>query len=786
MNMKVDPRTAVMDMPRRDARDKVTGRTRFMVDMAGSDVLRAVVVRAGSGAAKVLRIDTSAAARMRGVRGIATAADAPQLHGVGVMDQPLFVRDRIRYPGEPICAIAADTLEQARAAAAVVVVETEEMPACLTMAEALAPGAPLLHPDWKSYECIVDGVARGGNIAWEGKVVRGDVDAAFARPDVSVVESCFRVGRQSHFPFEPRGAVASYEDGRFHVITSTQVPWTVRAVTARVMGVHASQVRVTVPPVGGAFGLKFDASIEPMAAILAKKTGRTVSLVNSREEETQTCLCRENADIWIRSAITPEGKIAGREAVVLMDAGAYGGEQIFLSTMTAHTLGAGYRLESVRMSSRVVYTNTPPNGAFRSCNGAYNSFALERHTDEICEKIGMDPMAFRKLNVLSDGDPGTTGQIFEGDVLGPMLDRMEALRERTGTREHRAGDRLYGLATTVGTWNIFVGPSSATINLNADGSVTLITASVEIGSGSITQGVPQIVAANLGIHPSKVIVKGADTDAAGYDMGTGGGRTVVSMGAAATAACEVVRDKLLDTASELLQTPPADLVLRNGRVEIRDRPGSGTTIETVIARAEQTKGPISGSGAFTAPQSAKAMPGCAAGHFFDAMDLPVFIVHEAEVAVDPDTGETEVLAYRVVQDVGRAINPRAVRGQIQGAVIQGIGYGIHEAVTIGADGGIEQTGFETYHMPLAQDAVKVEIDLYEGAPSCGPMGTKGIAEVAIMNGGATMACAIANATGKRVQQLPLTAPKVLALTCGIEPVLDHPHISRRWSDNILR
>lgn len=786
MNVKVDPQLAVMDMPRRDARDKVTGRTRYMVDMAGSDVLRGVIVRAQTGAARILHVDISAALAMPGVRGIATAADAPELHGIGVVDQPLFARDRIRYRGEPICAIAADTLEQAQAAARVVCVETEEMPACVTMAEALAPGAPLLHPDWQSYECIVDGVARGGNIAWEAKVVRGDVDAAFARPDVTVVESCFRVGRQSHFPFEPRGAVASHEDGRFHIITSTQVPWTVRAVTARVMGVHSSLVRVTVPPVGGAFGLKFDASIEPMAAILARKTGRTVSLVNSREDETTTCLCRENADIRIRSAIGPDGEIVGREAVVLMDAGAYGGEQIFLSTMTAHTLGASYRLGAVRLSSRVVYTNTPPNGAFRSCNGAYNAFALERHTDEICERIGMDRMEFRKRNVLRDGDRGATGQVFEGDVLGPMLDRMEALRARSGTQEHRAGGRLYGRATTVGTWNIFVGPSSATVNLNSDGSVTLVTASVEIGSGSITQGVPQIVAANLGIHPSKVIVKAADTDAAGYDMGTGGGRTVVSMGAAATAACAVVREKLLETASELLQTPPEDLVLREGRVEIKGRPGSGTTIETVIARAEQTKGPISGSGAFTAPGTAKGMPGCAAGHFFDAMDLPVFIVHESEVAVDPETGEVEVLAYRVVQDVGRAINPRAVRGQIQGAVVQGIGYGIHEQVTLGPDGGIEQTGFETYHLPLAQDAVQVEIDLFEGAPSCGPMGTKGIAEVAIMNGGATMACAIADAIGLKVQQLPLTAPRVMALIDGIEPVLDHPHISRRWSDNILK
>jgi CO/xanthine dehydrogenase Mo-binding subunit len=785
MNMKVDPQTAVMDMPRRDGRDKVTGRTRYMVDMAASDVLRAVTVRSTVGSAKILRIDVSSAAKLRGVRAIATAADAPGLHGVGLSDQPLFASDRIRYKGEPICAIAADTLAIARAAADLVVVELEETPLSVTMEEALAPGAPLIHPQVKAYEALIDGVPRGGNVAWEATVVRGDVDAAFLRPDVTIVESAFRVGRQSHFPFEPRGAVASYEDERFHIVTSTQVPWSVRAITARVLGVHPSQVRVTVPPVGGAFGLKFDTSIEPMAAILAKKTGRSVSLVNTREEETTTCLCRENADIWIRSAITPEGDIAGREAVVLMDAGAYSGEQVFLSTMTAHTLGASYRLGSARFLTRVVYTNTPPNGAFRSCNGAYNAFALERHTEEICQKIGLDPMIFRKRNVLRDKDLGSTGQVFEGDVLGPMLERMEALRAKAEPKKHLAGKRLYGMATTVGTWNIFVGPSSATINLNADGSVTLITASVEIGSGSITQGVPQIVAANLGIHPSKVIVKAADTDAAGYDMGTGGGRTVVSMGAAATAACAVVREKLFETASELLQTSPDQLTLREGRVEIKGRPGSGTSIEAVVGRAMQTKGPISGSGAFTAPGIAKGMPGCTAGHFFDAMDMPVFIVHEAEVAVDPDTGETDVLAYRVVQDVGRAINPRAVRGQIQGAIMQGIGYGIHEEITIGADGGIEQNGFETYHLPLAQHAVDVEIDLYEGAPSCGPLGTKGIAEVAIMNGGATMACAIANATGKRVQQLPLTAPRTLALVSDMEPMLSHPHIHPRWADNLL-
>ena len=616
---------------------------------------------------------------MPGVRAIAMAEDAPERHGLGIADHPLFATDFIRYDGEPIAVIAADTLEQAQAAAAAIVVELEPLPAVITMADALAPQAPLVHPDWKSYEVLLEGANHAGNVAWEATVIRGDTDAAFARDDVEIVESSFRIGRQNHMSFEPRAVVASYEDGRYHIETSTQVPWTVRNVTARVLGIPASQIRVTVPPVGGGFGLKFDCSLEPFAAILSRKSGRPVRLVNSRQEEMLTCLCRENAEIRIRSAVTKAGEIVGREAVVLMDCGAYGGEQIFLSTMTAHTLGGNYRLGSVKISTRAIYTNTAPNGAFRACNGVYNTFALERHTDEICAAIGMDPLEFRRRNVLGDQDIGATGQIFEGDVLGPMLERMSELRAARPSKRHLAGKRLYGRATTVGTWFIFVGPSSATINLNADGSATLITSGVEIGSGTMVQSLPQIVANELGLRPEDVIVRAADTDAAGFDLGVGGGRTTVSIGAASLAASIEVRTKLLAVASEMLQTEPDRLVLSNGRVEIAGRKGSGTTVAKVVERAHQVVGPIAGTGSFTKP-GVSAMAGCAMGHFIDAIDIPVFAVHECEVAVDPETGHVEVLSYNVVQDVGRALNPRAIAGQIQGGVVQGLGYALHEEI----------------------------------------------------------------------------------------------------------
>ncbi len=256
-----------------------------------------------------------------------------------------FARDRIRYYGEPVAAVAADTFEIAKAAAAAIVIEYEERPAAITMAEALAPKAPLVHPGWREYEVLFEGGARRDNVAWEATVVRGDCDAAFARPDVVVVESRFRVGRQNHLSFEPRAVIASFEDGRYHIENPRRrFPGLYATLRARTLGVSAGKVRVTVPPVGGGFGLKFDCALEPFAAILAERTGRPGKLVNSRREEMETCLCRENADIAIRSAVTKAGVIVGREAVVLMDCGAYGGEQIFLTTMTAHTLGGSYRL----------------------------------------------------------------------------------------------------------------------------------------------------------------------------------------------------------------------------------------------------------------------------------------------------------------------------------------------------------------------------------------------------------------------------------------------------------
>ena len=783
MNLNYNPENAVMDLPRRDSEDKLLGRTKYTIDSIPSDSLHAVLLRAEVASGDLISIDTKKASRMKGVKAIATYDDAPGYHGLGIADTPVFAHENIKYHGEPIAAVAATTVEQARSAAKEILVKIKPKKPILTMSEALSDDAELIHPRWTDYEVLQDGAKRRDNIAWQATVSRGDTSEAFKRHDIKVVEGCYSVGRQSHVTFEPRAVVASYYDNRYHITSSTQVPWTVRHVVAKVLKIDESRVRVTVPPVGGGFGLKFDCSLEPYAAILAKLTGRTVALVNTRKEEQMTCLCRENAEIRIKSALDSSGNILAREATVLMDAGAYGGEQVFLSTMTAHTLGGNYKLGSTKLSSIVVYTNTPPNGAFRACNGVYNTFALECHTDEICKAINMDPIEFRKMNVIGDGDIGATGQVFKGNVLKPMLDMASNKYGMTKNKEISDG-RLYGRSTTVGTWFIFVGASSASVNLNIDGSATLVTSGVEIGQGTMVQALPQIVAANLGIDPEKVIVKSADTDASGHDLGVGGGRTTVSIGAASEAACVEVRSKLLKYASKLLQTKEQDLFISNNRIEIKGKAGSGLAIVDAVVQAEAEIGPISGSGSFTG-LGTKAMPGCAAGHFIEAIDIPVYAVHDCEVAVDPETGHIEILSYRVIQDVGRALNPRAIHSQIQGGVVQGLGYAIQEEITFDKDGAFLQKGFETYKVPGSLDVIPIEFHLFEGAPSIGPLGLKGAGEIPILNVGAAIGCAVANATGKSVHQLPLSPPNVLKVIDGYYENLDFSHIKKDWEKNLI-
>lgn len=772
-----------LNMRRRDAADKAAGRTVFASDIIKPRMLHGGLLRSPIARGVIEELDVSGARAMRGVRAVLTAEQFPGHYGVGIADHRWLADGEVRYAGEPIVAIAADSPQILQSALAAIHIKLTEQPPVVQMSQSLAPDAPMIHPDWATYEVLVDVDAkRCGNISWQATVTRGDVDEAFARDDVRIVTSYFRVGRQNQASLEPRACVATYQDGRFIIETSTQVPWAVRNWTAVILGVDPAQVRVVVPPVGGGFGMKFEVGLEPYAAALARESGQPVRLINSRKEEMATALCRENAEIRLRSAITPDGRIAAREGIVLMDCGAYSGEQPFLTTMSAHTLFGNYELQTAHLVTQAVYTNTAPTGAFRACNGTYSTFALERHTDEICLQLGFDPSEFRAKNVLRDGSLGSTGQVFSGNVHNELITMIDELRP-TSPPDVPDG-WLHGRGQAVGTWFVFVGPSAATINLNADGSATLVTAGVEIGSGSTVQAIPQIVASVLSISPELVLIMQADTDASGYDVGVGGGRNTVSLGAAAQEAALDVRTKLLEAAAELLEVSPGDLHTMDGRVCVVGDPSMSRSIAEVVTYAQGRTGPLIGNGAFTA-RGTECLSGCAAGHMIDALDIPIFTVHECDVAVDPRTGIVQVLDYRVAQDVGRAINPDAIRGQIQGGVAQGLGYALMEEISIDAAGHIEQTGFGDYRLPLAGDVPRVRSVLHEGAPSYGPFGAKGAGEIPIMNVAAAVGNAIANAIGAPINELPMTPPRVLAAINGAYRNFAIEHLDGEWQDFVI-
>ncbi|MFQ5426457.1 MAG: xanthine dehydrogenase family protein molybdopterin-binding subunit, partial [Gaiellales bacterium] len=372
--------------PRSDGEAKVRGSAVYGIDYEEPHYLHGKVLRASVPAASIRRLDVSGALEIPGVHAVISAADVPGRWGAVVDDQPLMAQDVVRYEGEPIAAVAAETWNQARAALKAIELDLDPLDVVGTMEQAIAPGARVIHPDLHSYKNPLDAL-RHDNVATEVTLERGDLDAAFEQAHV-IVETEHQAPRHHQASIEPRVCVARYEGGGYVIHSSTQSPYTVRDGTAGYLGVRLSDVRVIVPAVGGGFGGKLLPTLEPMAALLARHAGRPVKLVNTRKEEFLSGAPRENATIRIRSAVSAEGEILGHESEVLMDNGAYGTEQPWCAGLSPMMVCSTYRIGAIRHSTKLVYTNTPPTGPFRGVLGTYAVFAVERHVDQIANELG--------------------------------------------------------------------------------------------------------------------------------------------------------------------------------------------------------------------------------------------------------------------------------------------------------------------------------------------------------------------------------------------------------------
>jgi CO/xanthine dehydrogenase Mo-binding subunit len=758
-------------MVRGDAADKARGAAVYAIDHEEARQLHAKLLRSPVPSGRIVRLDVARAKAMPGVRGVVTAADAPGRTGWIVADQPLMASEVVRFAGEPIACVAADTEAQAAAAVAAIELEIEPLPAVVDLDAAVADGSPLVHPDWETHTLAFAG-PRGGNVSWEVDLERGDVEAGFAAADV-VVEDEYVVPRQHQLYLEPRACVARYEHGRYVVHTTTQYAFNVRKTTAAYLGVREAAVRVVVTAVGGGFGGKLDATLEPFCCLLARRTGRPVKLVNTRREEFVAGAPRENAVVRIRSAVDREGRILARDAECLLDAGAYSGEGPFCVANPPLVLAATYRLDAARVRSRLVYTNTAPTGAFRGVQATYCVFAVEQHMDHIAREIGMDRRELRLRNVLGEGDEGPTGQRLDDPAFEDAFAAVERLapwgeRADIGFACQAPGLRpvpsatlpLRGVGIAATMWSTFGGPASASLKLNEDGTVAIITAGTEIGSGAMTTAAVQVVAEELGMRPEDVVLLPVDTDVAGYDMGVQGSRTAYNVGNALRTASAQVRDQVLAVAAQALEIAPDDLELVDSAVQPVGDPARAMSMAAIAQTGLWSTGPIMGQGAFVSPPL-DVPPGCTVGSLIPGIHVPTYHVHLAEVEVDPGTGRVTIVRYVVAQDVGRILNEAQIEGQIQGAVLQGVGYALYENLRM-EGGQYLDTTLETYRVPTALDAPPIEIALLEHPSPDGPYGAKGVAEPPIIPVAAAVSCAITDAIGVPFNRLPITPFDVLA------------------------
>src|SRR5215211_3443956 len=482
-------RTTVGTRARRlDADDKVTGRARYATDLHLPAMLYGKIVRSDRPHARIVRIDTSAAERISGVEAVITAADGGNWFGEIVKDMRPFAVDRVRFVGDPIAAVAAETESIAELAAQLIEVDYEDLPAVFDPREAITSDAPLIHDDVAAYDGPAD-LVRFGNVCARITLQKGDIERAWAKAD-HVVTGTYTAHSAHQAPMEPRAALAEIDArGRLTVYASTQFPFGVREQLHQALDLRHGQIRIVAQTTGGGFGAKMPAHAELYAALLARKTGRPVRVVNTREEDLSFGNPRHPMVISVCSAIAADGTILGREVTSIMDAGAYATSSPVLAGVAALLAPGPYRIPNLNVEVLAVHTNKMPSGAFRGPTGPQTAFAIESHTDEVARTLGIDPLAFRLKNAFVEGDAGHSGQILTGVGLKEALTRAAEAIGWGKESEPSAPGRKRGKGLSCAWWTTATGSSACGIQLNEDGTVVVKTGAVEIGPGTLQAGV---------------------------------------------------------------------------------------------------------------------------------------------------------------------------------------------------------------------------------------------------------------------------------------------------------
>ncbi len=741
-----------------DGVEMVSGKALYAVDVKLPGMLWGKVLRSPIAHGKVLRVDAEKARKHPGVRAVITAKDVPERrYGLALRDEPLFALDKVCYIGDAVAAVAAVDEETAEEALGLVDVEYEEIPGVFDVEEAMRDGAPLVHEHMesydigKAYQSAWKPVA-GTNIVHRAVHELGNVEAGFQMSDY-VLEDTFKASQIHHCYMEPHAVLAESRIGFITVWTCTQEVFPVRTLLAELFGLAESKVRVICTKVGGGFGGKIQARLEPYAVALSLKTGKPVKIVMTRSEEFTAAAGSTPPIVTVKTGVMRDGTLIARDVRYLWDTGAYA--EGLAPCNRAIKDGTGpYRVPHVRVTSTLVYTNKVRGTQLRGLGVPEGIFAIESQMDMIAERLGIDPFEFRMKNLLDDGDTNSMGDAVYSIGLKECLRRAA---EAIGWGKPKQRNFGRGLAVVAKSPTTQASISGAYVQLNEDGSAQVLVGASEVGQGAVVV-LSQIAAEVLGLPIDAVSITMADTAVTPYDRGTYSSRVTLYAGNAVKNAAADARKQLLEVASKMTEIPESELEVENGNVIARKRSGLSLTFREVMQSAHIREKPVLGRGwaggkgdypIGTRLQAKAPVPGWKYG------------AQAVEVEVDKETGMVRVRKIVSAHDMGTALNPLLVKGQIVGAAVMGLGYALHERL-IFDEGRVTNPSFMDYKIPSSPEIPEVVPIFVEVPLPEGPFGAKGIGELSIVGIAPAVGNAIYDAIKVRMKELPMNAEKVLA------------------------
>jgi CO/xanthine dehydrogenase Mo-binding subunit len=758
------PHAIGVGLQRIDVREKIEGRAQYVADLYRPGMLHGAILGSPHAHARIKSYDIREALAVPGVHAVLSGDDfGDHRMGAFIKDEHAIAKGKVRYVGEPVAAVAAESETAARLAARLVRVEYEELPAILTPEDALAPGAAIIHENLASYFKVFD-TGSHGNICSRSSLIEGEA-AAWAQCDV-VVEGNFTTQAQAHVSLEPCGALAEPDaSGRITLWSANQSVFRVQANVCESLGLPMAQLRCATPRVGAGFGNKMEAHIQPIAVKLALATGRAVKLVLTREEDFEIVRARHPFKIKIKTGAKRDGTLVAREVEVLLDGGAYADDSPGVLGYSLFMSQGPYRFRYKKASGTLVYTNKLRFGAFRGFGNPQVSFAGEQQLDEIAARLKLDPLEVRSKNMLRPGDKWFGGAEIASNGLGECIERVKAASgwaKRGDLRPSAAGrKRALGAACTAHISGLLA--TGAILRMLEDGSIVLNTGAVDIGQGS-DMALTQICAEALKVPIERVRLASPDTDGSPYNWGTTASRVTYTTGRAVVAAAKEVERQIKEHASEMLECATIDLELRpGGKVGVVGVPDKAVSFFEVSARAHWARGgPIVGTNSFVFDRpSVDPKRAIAIGLPFPQIGVFSFGALVVDLEIDEVTGKIEAKRAWSAVDVGRAINPLAVEGQIEGAFVQGMGLALSEEMVW--DGGrLANPSLMDYKVPTPLDApYDIHPIIVEVPEPDGPFGAKGVGEIGINAVPAAIANAAAAATGIRFTALPLSPERVL-------------------------